>query len=196
MKLQDTMSRFGELLHTRLDKNIFTTEDSVRYTFFAALMEKGKISCEQVILEYPHPSIPRAKIDTWISDLDGNRWAIEFKYDRDIPSQKNTPRTQKAGMVFHDLGRLAKIGVNVRGIFVYLTGPEMAGYFSNLSNGLAQFFALPVGASMKIDSNFINGKAATFLAAAGELPDVVIESLHSRNLSAQHELRIYEIKIT
>lgn len=48
---QAVLKRFGELLHTQLESDAFTTKDSVRYTFFAALLEKGGIDCHNVIME-------------------------------------------------------------------------------------------------------------------------------------------------
>ncbi len=194
MGLSAVFDRFGELLLARLDGDAFTTEDSVRYTFFAALLEKGGIECHNVIMEYPHPSIPGAEVDTWIPSFDGSGLAIEFKYDRDIPSGRNTPRTQKAGKVFHDLYRLGKIEPRVRRIFIYLAGPEMAGYFGNPTNGLSNFFLLPSGKSLVIDSAFLSGKSATFSASAGEIPNVVVTALYGRNLPRLHHVRGYEVK--
>ena len=66
--------------------------------------------------------------------------AIEFKYDRTIPSEKNAPRTQKAGKIFNDLRRLAML--DAKGVFVYLTDREMGTYLSNPANGLSDFFLL------------------------------------------------------
>ncbi len=194
MALSAVLDRFGELLYARLESDAFTNEDSVRYTFFAALLEKGGIECHSVVMEYPHPSIPGAEVDTWIPSFDGSGLAIEFKYDRDIPSGKNTPRTQKAGKVFHDLYRLGKIEPHVRRVFIYLTGPEMAGYFGNPTNGLARFFLLPAGQSLVIDSPFLSGKSATFVASTGEIPNVVVTALYGRSLPRLHYVRGYEVK--
>ena len=194
MTLPAVLERFGELLHTRLESDAFTTEDSVRYTFFAALLEKGGIDCHNVIMEYRHPSIPSAEVDTWIPSFDGSGLAVEFKYDRDIPSGRNTPRTQKAGKVFHDLYRLGKIEPRMRRVFVYLTGLEMAGYFGNPTNGLTRFFLLPSGESLAIDSAFMAGKSATFTASVGEIPNVLVTGLYSRSLPRLHHVRAYEVK--
>src|SRR5713226_5860702 len=196
MTLSVVLDRFGELLHARLESDAFTTEDSVRYTFFAALLEKGGIDCHHVIMEYRHPSIPGAEIDTWIPSFDGSGLAVEFKYDRDIPSGRNTPRTQKAGKVIHDLYRLGKIEAHMRRVFIYLTGPEMVGYFGNPTNGLAKFFLLPSGQSLAIDSAFLSGKSATFTASVGEIPNVIVTGLYGRSLPKLHHVRAYEVKNT
>ena len=196
MVLSTVFERFGDLLHTRLENDAPTTEDSVRYTFFAALLESGSIECHDVVLECPHPYIPRAEVDTWIPTFNGGGLAIEFKYDRDIPSGRNTPRTQRAGKVFHDLYRLGRIGSPVRRVFVYLTGPEMAGYFGTPANGLAGFFLLPSGHSLPIDSAFLSGKSATFMASVGEIPNVIVTALYARSLPRLHYVRGYEVTVT
>lgn len=97
---QETWERFAELLGRRLTKGVFTTEDSVRYTFFTALLEWERLAPEDIVLEHRHPTIASALIDTWIPQLNGAGFAFEFKYDRDIPSGKNSPRTQRAGKKF------------------------------------------------------------------------------------------------
>jgi hypothetical protein len=194
MTLPAVLERFGELLHARLDSDSFTTEDSVRYTFYAALLEKGGIDGHNVIMEYRHPSIPGAKVDTWIPNFHGSGLAVEFKYDRDIPSGRNSPRTQKAGKVFHDLYRLGKIEPSFRRVFIYLTGQEMAGYFGNPINGLFRFFMLPSGESLAIDAAFVSGKSATFTASVGEVPNVSVTGLYAQTLPRLHHVRAYEVK--
>ncbi len=44
--LEKVIDHFGELLISRLELGVFTTEDSVRYTFFAALLETSDIRPE------------------------------------------------------------------------------------------------------------------------------------------------------
>ena len=59
MFLENIIKRFSDLLFSRLDKDVFTTENSVRYTFFAALQESGQFQPVDAILEFPHPDIER-----------------------------------------------------------------------------------------------------------------------------------------
>ena len=96
---------FAKLLESRFKVDVLTTEDSVRYTLFASVLHNN-INPDAVILEFPHPVIPRAQIDTWMPDFHGAAVAIEFKYDREPPGRKHQPKTQKAGAVFEDLRRL------------------------------------------------------------------------------------------
>jgi hypothetical protein len=194
MMLHATLERFSDLLSVRLNKGVFTTEDSVRHTFFTAPLQQSGLNSEDVVLEYSHPSINGAKIDTWIPSFDGGGLAIEFKYDRDIPSGKNTPRTQKAGKVFHDLYRLGQIKDGTRRLFIYLTGPEMALYFSNPGNGLIEFFSLTQGRTFPIDSAFMSGKSSTFATSVSKAPDVVVAGLYGCSLPGKHELRAYEVR--
>jgi hypothetical protein len=193
MPLNATLKHFGDLLDLRLKREVFTTEDAVRYTFFAALLAKGGLYAHDVVLEHRHPSIAGAEIDTWAPTFGGKGLAVEFKYDRALPGGKNTPRTQRAGHVFHDLYRLRMVPGEMQRVFVYLTGPEMAKYFSNPVNGLSGFFTLHAGHTLLIDADFMRTKAPSFVAACQETPDVQVSQLHSRSLPLEHQLRIYEV---
>ena len=187
---------FGEMLETRLAEGVFTTEDSVRYTFFAALLEAGSLRPEQVILEFPHPVVARAEVDTWIPDFGDESIALEFKYDRETPGGTNSPKPNKAGKIFHDLHRLLLMKGDraLRRIFVYLTSAEMTGYMNNPRNGLHQFFSLVPEVVLEVQPDFFRSKSATFQRAAeGEFQANVV-SLYSRSLPKRHELRIYGIE--
>jgi hypothetical protein len=62
ISIENTLHQFSKLLEKRFPKEIFTTEDSIRYTFFHCLVNYAKLQPSDIILEYPHPSIPNAKI--------------------------------------------------------------------------------------------------------------------------------------
>jgi hypothetical protein len=92
----------------------------------------GGIDPSHIILEYPHSNISCGYIDTYIPPQRGHyELAIELKFDREIPSGRNTPRTQKAGRVFADIFRLALFVPhnNVHRYFVYVTDREISTYF-------------------------------------------------------------------
>jgi hypothetical protein len=95
-------------------------------------------------------TIARRNASTWNAKIDSVGVAVEFKYDRSIPSGKNAPRTQKAGKVFHDLFRLGQIAPGMRRLFVYVTAREMATYFANPKNRLREFFTLANDRSLRI----------------------------------------------
>ena len=161
------------LLDRRLTLDVFTTEDSIRYTFFAALLDQGT-PAEQVVLEWPHPMIPGARIDTVVTDDGGQPVAaIEFKYDRAGPGAASQPRPQKAGAAFADLRRLAVLAVPHERYFVYATDRELARYLASPRNGLHEVFQLDVGAQLEVDAGYFVGRSATFLGALGEWPGKV-----------------------
>jgi hypothetical protein len=175
---------------------VFTTEDAVRYTFFIALVQAVHLLPEDIVLEHSHGTIARARIDTWIPSFCGCAYAIEFKYDRPIPSGKTTPLTQKAGQILKDIFRLATIHgtPRVEAILVYLATRAMAGYFGNPNNGLADLFGLRPGSSLRIDNRYLANRPETLRRWAGEVIPCVAETLYSSGLANDHELRVFAIR--
>ena len=55
--------------------------------------------------------------------------AVEFKYDREIPSEGSVNKTQRAGAAFHDLYRLTGITEKYIRVFIYVASPAMNEYF-------------------------------------------------------------------
>ena len=182
---------FAALLETRVSRGVLTTEDSVRYTLFAAMLQNN-VEPDAVILEFPHPVIARAKVDTWLPDFHGRDVAIEFKYDRDPPGGKNQPRTQKAGAVFADLHRLRLLSDRAVCYFVYLTTPEMDVYFRNPSNGHMELYGLLPGKSVEITGTYFAGKPDTFLAKVGGAFEATVTGVVNQRL-VDHCLRVYNV---
>lgn len=193
--LTPAIDLFGELLERRLKLGVYTAEDAVRYTFFASLMQAQDLRPEDIVLEHNHGSIERAKIDTWIPSFGGRSYAIEFKYDRQIPSGRNTPLTQKAGHIIKDLFRLAKIDATLgaEALFVYLATREMGGYFSNPNNGLADLFRLAPGSSLHIDNHYLLNRPETLRRSAGDVTPCTLTCVCSRSLCNEHQLRVWGI---
>lgn len=194
--LAPAIDLFGELLERRLKLGVYTTEDAVRYTFFAALIQALNLRPEDIVLEHDHGSIARAKVDTWIPFFGGRCYAIEFKYDRPIPSGRNAPLTQKAGQIIKDMFRLAKIDTTMgaEAVFVYLATREMTGYLGNPNNGLANLFRLGTGSSLHINSGYLFSCPETLRRSAGEVTPCIVTSLYSRELCNAHQLRVFEIR--
>ncbi len=193
--MESILAAFSSLLRERLSRETFTTEDSIRYTFFAALLRDSHLAPHDIVLEYPHPQIPGAEVDTFLPVFGGRPLAIEFKYDRRIPSGASVPRPQNAGELFKDISRLIRLDMKpepVR-VLVYLTDAVMAGYFANPKNGHAAFFGLPCGQRLRIDSTYISGKATTFQRNAGADLAAILECRWSEELPRGHHLRIYEV---
>ncbi len=190
----EIFEEFGKLLDERFEREVVTTEDSVRYTFFAALLRAG-VAPDQVVLEYPHPKIDRAKIDTWLPSYKEGSIAFEFKYDRDPPGGKNQPKTQKAGHVFKDLQRQVLVAkeIGIRSYFVYVTSKEMAVYFRNPNNGHTELWGLEKGKSLFIDEQYLSNKPKTFLNSIGAMFKAKVVGQYGRDLSGGNYLRVYEV---
>jgi len=190
----EIFDKFAKLLDERFGLGVVTTEDSVRYTFFSALLEEG-VKPHEVVLEYPHPAIERAKIDTWLPLYKEGSVAFEFKYDRDPPGGKNQPKTQKAGYVFKDLHRQVQVakGVGIRSYFIYVTSEEMAIYFRNQNNGYADFWDLKQGEKLKIDESYFSNKPNTFMNTLGGIFQASVVGAYSCALQGSNYLRAYEV---
>ena len=186
---------FAKLLETRFNGGVLTTEDSVRYTLFASMLHNN-INPNAVILEFPHPEIPRAQIDTWMPDFHGKSVAIEFKYDRKPPGGKNPPKTQKAGSAFRDLRRLQLVNTKTDAVcyFIYVTTEEMNVYFKNPNNGHEVLYELMPGNSVEIEKNYFSGKPRTFMNELQEEFEANVTSVLKLSLSGGHHLRIYNIQ--
>ena len=193
--MDEVLAEFSRLLRRRLELGTFTTEDAVRYTFFYALLSKGRVQPHEIILEWPHPNIARTQIDTYVASSSGMSLAIEFKYDREIPSGQAIPKPQNAGELFKDMDWLVRIAdyPSMRRILVYLANRLMVTYFSNAENGHTSFFGLGKGTRLRVDDSYLIGKPATFVKSLGVQPRFQLECLWSESMPKQHELRVYEV---
>lgn len=195
--MQAIFQDFSKELEKRFSFSIYTTEDSVRYTLFYCLAQSGYKPID-IVLEYPHPSIPNARVDTYIPMKEGRKGGIvfEFKFDRAIPSGKNTPRTQKAGKVFADLFRLALFNNNspLSKYFIYVTDEEMATYFTNPSNKLDPFFQLLPEKTLQINHSFFDNYSSTFKNSIGiHIADFSLKCVFKKDYSSNYWLRIYQV---
>ncbi|KAA8787112.1 hypothetical protein ABIE27_003360 [Paenibacillus sp. 4624] len=155
------IEKFSSLLNERLLYNdIRTTEDTIRYTFFASLILTEHIKPHEIILEYPHPGIINKEVDAYIPSVKEKQGIIvEIKYDSNTLALTNSSRTMKAGKIVNDLFRLAHFNIDphAKKWMIYVTDEEMNGYFSNIKNGLNDFYSLSLRERLKIDK-------ATYLA--------------------------------
>ena len=200
-KLQSSFQKFGELLDVRFSKGVFTTEDSVRYTFFDALHSELGTAPEDIILEAPHPYIERKKMDMLIPEReDSPEIVCEFKFHGKLPSEQHQPRTQKAGELFVDISRLAiykKKRQKTRCFLVYVTEFEMANYLSNDANRLDDFFNLLPDETLRINAEYFDNRPETFTNAAGVYGIEECDLSHcfsiSRDLQNKYFVRVFEI---
>lgn len=193
--MRRTSSDFVKLLWQRLGAGVYTTEDSIRFTFFAALLQNG-VRPEQVVLEFPHPVMRGARVDAVILDAQGEPGsAVEFKYDRTTPGGSNQPKPQKAGSVFADLARLLRFAPLASRSLVYVTDKEIARYLAAPANGLASVFQLRDGDSVQVGPDFFIGRSQTFLRSMGQWPRAaMLWSVACCEMPREHYLRIYHVE--
>lgn len=193
--LADAFAEFARLLGDRIRAGVHTTEDSVRYTFYSALSTGGRFSHTEIVLEYPHPTIPNAEIDTLVQPKDGQSAAIEFKYDRGNKGGTNQNRTQRAGSVLADVFRLVRVPkeeVAAHRYFVYVTDAEMAGYFKNPSNRLNQFFE--ANSRTALNAGLFAGFAQTLRTKIEAfISDCEGRCAFAADLPGEHCLRVWHV---
>lgn len=193
--MEKVFKKFSTLLNERLCRNADnTTEDAVRYTFFIALLRQTDITHHEIILEYPHPKIKNAKIDTYI---ERKGLVIEFKYHRKIPSRRNAPRTARAGDLFNDIYRLTQFPIDLNNSkftrwFVYLTDSEMADYFKR-NNNLSNFFDLQKDGVFEITPCIISLQPLSFIKMIKCPFNAKIKCVWKKEMPHEHYLRVYEI---
>lgn len=188
---------FASLVDARLRRSVATTEDSIRYLFFAAAVERGVADPTTVVLEMPSAVRKRTEIDAFIPDPAGGRpWVLEFKYYRRIPSGRNAPRTQLAGKLFNDMLRLVAhcAPLGARALFVCLVDDEMAGYLHNPANVGHEVFLLPEGGTFAVPPEYFVAAAPTFLNNLSELPTAFRAStVLSRAVGGANRLWVIEV---
>ena len=198
-KLQSAFQKFGALLNIRFSKDVFTKEDSIRYTFFYATCLELGLGPEDIILESVHPNIEGAEIDMLIPEnKDYPELVFEFKYDVKRRSVSAAPF--KAGHLFADIFRLflyKKEHQKSNCFLIYVTSLEQANYLSKEKNRLNNFFNLPTGQTLQINSDYVKNHADTFVNAAKAygIHECKILSCLNTDLENSHYVRIYEIQI-
>lgn len=198
MEIRDTIleaaGNFAELLRVRFENEVPTTEDSIRYTFFAGLLRAG-LPPHEIVLEHRHDAIAGAEIDTFIPGIGtGAAVAIEFKYDRGIPSGRNQPKTMKAGAVVSDMARLRQVRSDCLRFFVYITDQEMAVYWRNERNRFSKMFSLRPGQSLDVPIELLNDMPATFRSRLkGWSAPLRLVGVCCEDLPRSHYLRMFEV---
>ena len=180
-------NEFASKLEERFDKNISTTEDSVRYLFFYALTQHG-FDPNQIIQEYRYKS---TEIDTVIN-LDTSRIAYEFKFHKE---QLNTgiPMPMNAGQLFSDFFRLKRfmdVNKDTSCFSVYVMGDSMRKYFANREGKLREWY-LANGEVLVGHDDFAN-MPETFLKYAGEITWCRTKTMR-KNIGKKYHLIVTEI---
>ena len=139
MDLELVFKDFCNKLRTRTE---FTSEDTVRYYWFASMLEKGiDKTVNHYSLEEPYDSsklkakikgLNRQELDLWYKNgrRPYNEFAMEIKYHRQ--SKSDYAKTSAAGSIFGDLLRLlefSKLASNDgKRLFLYVTDDVMDEY--------------------------------------------------------------------
>ena len=178
---------FAALLVTRVGHDVWTTEDSVRYTLFAAML-RNRVEPHEVVQEFPHPALGGGKkVDTWMPDFHGKAVAIEFKYDPSRGAPLN--ETQRAGAVFEDLRRLQLLSEHAVCYFVYLAMKEMDRHFRNQHGEL---YGLAPGESVELRRSYFADRPSTFMGKVGSAFEARVTGVVNRRL-VDHNLRVYRV---
>lgn len=203
----NTYERFSKFIEDRINAKPaqHLTEDSVRYSFFCAILETTDIKQHEVILELPHPDDKNFKgkeVDMHVQaphKLTDDLY-IEFKFHRKSgKSNHHSPRPLKAGSLFKDFSRLSSVKNIKEGqgrcFVIYLTDNEMANYFgrSKYKKRYSDFWNPDLGSSFNYDEKFRVGLPKTFVKASEELHEAKIDVIFSRQIGAEHHLRVFEI---
>lgn len=189
----NTFERYAEFLKERLASKQHLTEDSVRYSFFSALLETTDIKQHEIVLELPHPELEKKEIDTHVLPAEGRAaYYIEFKFHR--ASNSSSPKPQKAGSLFKDFGRLSTVKSDgARCLVVYLTDGEMAKYFDKHQEAYSGFWSKPVGGSFSYDDDFLSKTRDTVRNVCGDVHHADVTVAFSASLPEDFQLRVFEI---
>lgn len=188
--------RFASNVNDRILSRQHLTEDSVRYSFFHALLQSTNIQQHEIILELPHPKFPGKEIDTYICPSNEMQEAFfEFKFHR--ASNSTSPKPQKAGSLFKDINRLASLAGSSRScVVIYLTCSEMAAYFQANEVNYSRFWQYQTGSDFIYDQSFVTRTTPTFQKASGEHHTSRVHVEFSAALAEGHHLRVYNVRET
>lgn len=81
------------LFQTPVGHPVPTTQDSVSWTLFAAML-RNDVEPHEVIQESA-PGVARPEVDTWLAGSKGKDIAIEFKYERNPRGGGNQPQDKR-----------------------------------------------------------------------------------------------------
>ena len=183
------LTDFADLLETRVGHEVPTTEDSVRYTLFAAML-RNKVGPHEVVQEFCHPLLGGGKrVDTWMPDFRGQAVAMEFKHHPDPRSGTQLDVTNKAGEVFEDLRRLQLLSDDAVCYLVYVAGKKMDGHFGNQHEDL---HGLARGESFKIGRSYIDDQQPSFKSKVDGVFEAAVTAVVNQCL-LDHNLRVWRV---
>jgi hypothetical protein len=190
--LTPALAEFAKLLKRRLERSIPTNEDTVRYTFYYALIEGLKLKPEDIMVEPPHEKIARARLDLKTFELE---YSFEFKYENiQLTTKDESTSGQLPMRMFSDVFRLATLhAAGKEPVFIYLTARWGKNYLRNTKWKLVEAFNLPVGNSLLIDESYLKERPHILTRNIGNIVPCRINSIYSCCLPNEHALRVYRV---
>lgn len=207
---------FGKLLNERVNNNIYSTEDSIRYLFFEEYLSEMCTTKNDFIMELPLESPilnadcrylyqtnnSRPELDALFFTQKLGKVAIEFKYHRKT-TDSSFPHPDAAGSLFNDIHRLSFIKGCSKKYFVYVTDGEMDKYLDNNKrpSHLRRFYTMNCGDNTKIDDilsesgipkTLIKSSQKSFVNNT-KFSNYVITCIYRQDINNQH-IRVYEIQ--
>lgn len=194
MDIKEVLPLFAELMRERLAAGVFTTEDSVRYTFFCAYLRLGGDHV-RLIQEHPHPAQGSAReIDTVVrGDFDRNVAALEFKYTRIKKATQNGP--QRAGKLLNDMTKLAILPRDfcAAGYVVLLSDMTFVRYLDRSRTRLCHLWRSRPGSAVAVDRSDMQSMCRSVRDQVHTPCDLHVETLFASDLPAGHHLRVWRV---
>jgi hypothetical protein len=193
MSLPSVFSRYAEYLNQRIEHGQTLSEDTLRYSFFAAIIKASDVPQHDILLEHPHPALATKRIDTYVQAV-GQRLAhyFEFKYHKKTAATANKP--QRAGGLFNDFCRLSHLaGESANCFVVYITDRDMAGYFPNNISSYPGFWNGPLGSDFFFNQAFYDGTSESFKSKCTPFVPTYVRFAFLSALHAGHHLRIFQV---
>lgn len=148
MNIKNVFNQFCQDLKNRSG---LTTEDNVRYYWFAAMMQQDH-NLNNYTLEYSYPSLPGKELDLLYQGKETLAFEMKFHHHVTKPAFDHL---LAAGGLIDDLQRLQSLtSKELHRYFLYVTDDEMDKYLNNGSNAyraeLRKFYQATLGSPFKL----------------------------------------------
>jgi hypothetical protein len=196
--LTPALAEFAKLLKHRLERSVVTNEDTVRYTFYYALIKGLRLKPDDITVEPKHEKIGGARLDLRIIKFSGLEYSFEFKYENHYLLGEENKSGQLPARMLGDIFRLARLHeggkeLQCETLFIYLTARWGKNYFRNSKNTLTEVFDLPIGNTLLMDEDYLNQRPHIQKKRIGDIIPCRIQGLYSCCLPDRHALRVYRV---
>ncbi|MCH8146758.1 MAG: hypothetical protein IH987_02030 [Planctomycetes bacterium] len=197
LEWREPFAEFARELRIRLAADTHTTEDTIRYYFWNALVKSGA-DAHTLVPEMPHPN-PAMKGKEVDLRLDakpfGPAW-LEVKYNRGLPSKRNLPRTQVYGALLTDFFKLALIEDGDPKLVLYVSTPEMVRHLKNNAGGLLESTDRPFVLSPEDFDDLPASARNTVLKKVvfEDAPPQIAATVLAQESIADHEAFLFEVR--